>query len=129
MNIEIRLWRTPALWDQIESKTPHRDLQLAVLKVDLTKVSPDFAVGINLPSPGIIRDGLDAYVWDAMGQKVTGAAAMRREQGLVRAEDLIRVLARQRHLQPIAWTGSGNTVQNLGCVAFRGEDAALISSI
>ncbi len=119
MMISLRLFSTPALEAQVNAGRDHRRLRFAVLKLDLREAPPPrFLVGINLPTTGIVRRGLDAYVLDGTGSPLKGAQEMREAEGLVRACDLIGLNAKQLNLVPVAWTGSGNTVQNMGCVAF-----------
>jgi len=130
MMISLRLFSTPALEAQVKAGKDHRRLRFAVLKLDLREAPlPRFLVRINLPTTGIVRRGLDAYVLDGTGRPLKGAQEMREAEGLVRPCDLIGIAARQSNLIPVAWTGSGNTVQNMGCVAFMGDEHALLYNI
>lgn len=127
--ISLRLFRTPAQ-RKVAKKQSHRRLRFAALRVDLASARlPEFLLGINLPSVGIIRDGLDAYTWDSEGRKVNGAGEMRKAQGLQNAAGLVQAFGQRNHTRPVAWTGSGNTVQNLGCVAYIGSSGALYRSV
>lgn len=130
MEISLQLFATPALQAQVDAGKDHRRLRFAVLKLDLREAPPPrFLVGINLPTTGIVRRGLDAYVLDGTGRPLKGAKEMREAEGLVRACDLVGLKAKQLNLVPVAWTGSGNTVQNMGCVAFISEEQGLLHNI
>jgi hypothetical protein len=115
--MHLTVFTTPAYRRTVRDGSA-KCIRFSLLRIDLGRGRlPVYVKAIRLPTPGILRAGLDPFTLDGHGNPVRGDKAMRDALGI---EPVAAVLSRAftagGPLQVKAWSSLGNTPLNRGSV-------------
>src|SRR5437899_1216111 len=104
---------TPAARKAMENSQPDdpKRVRTCIAKINLSTTAVDFVRAIPLPTRGLERSGVAAFVIDKQGIPVTDDSKLRNIQGIPLVIEEILDFETRTDKKIIAWSGAGNTAQ------------------